>query len=69
MGSIKQSFKASWARLEAVLEQELVAVSVATMDTATDYTTNKTPLPLVATAYPMHTMLLRCCPMMCCGRG
>ena len=69
MGSIKQSFKASWARLEAVLEQELVAVSVATMDTATDYTTNKKPLPMAATAHPMRTMVVRGCPIMLGGRG
>ena len=46
-----------------------MAVSVATMDTATNYTTNKTPLPLVATAYPTCIMLLWGCPMMCGGRG
>ena len=29
---------------------------MATTDTTTDYTINKTPLPLAATAYPMRTM-------------
>ena len=55
--------------MEVVIEQLWLVVSMATTDTATDYTINKTPLPLAATGHSMRTMLAEGCPKMQGGRG
>ena len=42
---------------------------MATTDTTTDYTINKTSLPLAATGHSMRTMLAKGCPKVQGGRG
>jgi len=55
--------------LEVIIEQLWLVVSIATTDTATDYTINKTPLPLATSGHSVRTMLAKGCPKVQGGRG
>ena len=46
-----------------------MAVCDAATDMATDYNTNKKPLPVAATVHPMRILVVRGCPIVRGGRG